>query len=158
VFGKLLGTKANVLQAERNPVSTNTDAVLNFTYSTKEFRFDQLAITAVRSSNGTIRLTQVELTAPNEHFTGTGQLDYAKGLPPSRRPLRLDLQAGFRGGPAGFLKEAGLLSDQKDAQGYSLFSQPMHFGGTLEEIDRSAWREILVEAAKPPAPKKPASK
>ena len=158
IFGKLLGTKANILQAERNPVSANTDAVLNFTYATQEFRFDQLAITAVRSSAGTIRLTQVELTALNEHFTGTGQFDAVKGQPLARRPLSLDLRAGFRGGPAGFLKEAGLLSDQKDAQGYSLFRQPMHFGGTLEAIDRSAWREILVTAAAPPAPKKPASK
>ncbi len=152
VFGKLLGAKSNILQAEKNPVGKITDAVLNFTYATKEFRYDQFAITAVRSWDRAIRLTQLDLTAASEHLSGTGQIDFAPDRAVAARPLNLDLRLGLRGAPATFLTEAGLLPADEDAQGYRWLAQPLHFGGTLEQIDRTGWRDQLVRAALPAAP------
>lgn len=154
VFGRLLGTKANVLQAEKNPVSPRTDAVLNFTYATKEFRYEQLALTAVRSGDRTIHLDQLELTAASEHVTGTGQIDYVKGRTLAARPLTLDLRLGLRGVPAKFLADAGLLPAKKDAADYTPLDTPLHFIGTLEQLDRSEWRDLLLKAATPPPKKK----
>jgi hypothetical protein len=54
------------------------------------------------------------------------------------------------------LSTAGLLSADKDGLGYTRLIQPIHFGGTLEHIDRSQWHNLLVKAAtpKPVEPKK----
>jgi hypothetical protein len=154
VFGKLLGTKNNVLQAEKNPVSPKTEAVLNFTYATKEFRYDNLAITAVRSGDGAIRIEQFDLNAANEHLTGTGRIEYAKDRGLSGRPLMLELQLGLRGVPAKFLADAGLLPAKPDATGYTPFEPAFHFTGTLEQLDRSEWRDLLVKATIPSTPAK----
>jgi hypothetical protein len=58
------------------------------------------------------------------------------------------------------LSTAGLLSSRKDESGYTMLSQPIHFGGTLEKIDKSQWHDLLVKAAtrKPESTKKGASK
>jgi hypothetical protein len=52
--------------------------------------------------------------------------------------------------------KSGLLSTSKDGLGYTIFSQPLHFGGTLSHVDTSQWNDLLVKAAKPrpDAPKK----
>jgi hypothetical protein len=54
---------------------------------------------------------------------------------------------GVRGPSAEYLRTAGLLSEEKDALGYNLLKQPIHFGGTLDQVDEGQWRELLVKAA-----------
>jgi hypothetical protein len=68
----------------------------------------------------------------------------------------VDLQFWARGRVAKLLSTAGLLSADKDGLGYLKLSQPIHFGGTLEHIDRSQWHNLLVKAAaqNPGGPKK----
>ena len=61
----------------------------------------------------------------------------------------MDLKLGVRGVIAGYFSTAGLLSSDKDAEGYALLRQPIHFGGTLEQLDETQWREMLVKAATP---------
>jgi hypothetical protein len=68
----------------------------------------------------------------------------------------VDLQFWARGRVAKLLSTAGLLSADQDGLGYLKLNQPIHFGGTLEHIDRSQWHNLLVKAAtpKPVEPKK----
>lgn len=145
--GTLLGRKGGSLSSGKNPLSKETEAVLNFTSQMTEIGYDQLALTAVPGADGTIQLADIALTSPEELLTGTGQIAGGDGRPLRARALGLDLRLGFRGGPAELLTTAGVVSTEKDAQGYALLRQPVHFGGTLEQIDASEWRAVLVKAA-----------
>ena len=149
VFGTLLGIKRDPLSTGMNHLSKATEAVLNFTYQTPEIRYDQLTLTAIRGSDHTIRLAEIAMSAPNERLTGSGQITYAKGLPLRAQPIALELRFGARGRTAALLSTAGVLSSDKDEQGYMLLPQAIHFGGTLEQIDNSQWRDVLVRAATP---------
>jgi hypothetical protein len=71
------------------------------------------------------------------------------------QPLSVDLELWGRGGVAKLLSAAGLLSDRKDALGYTALNQAVHLGGTPEKIDKQQWHDLLVKAARTPvAPKK----
>ena len=150
VFGALLKTKSNILQAEKNPVSKNTEAVLNFTYLTELIRYDQITLTAIRGSDGSLQLADVTIAGPDERLTGSGQLTAVPGQPMAVWPLSLALHLGFHGPAAGFLTEAGLLSAPKDTQGFTQLRQSIHFGGTMAQPDSSEWHDLLVKAAAPP--------
>ncbi len=143
-FGFLLGIKEG---AVKSSLSKETDAVLNFTYQVPEIRYDDFTVTAIRDPDGTIQLKEIAITATNERFTGSGRIAHVDGLPLRAQPLSLELQFGARGGIATLLSTAGLLSAEKDDQGYMLFQQPIRFGGTLEQIDKSEWRDVLLKAA-----------
>lgn len=150
VFGALMKTRSNILQAEKNPVSKNTDAVLNFTYVTKLIRYELITLTAIRESDGSLQLADLTIDGPDERLTGSGRLTAMPGQPIATWPLGLDLQMSFHGPAAGFLAEAGLLPLPKDAKAFSSLPQPIHFGGTLAQPDLSEWHELLVKAAAPP--------
>jgi hypothetical protein len=154
VFGALLKTRANVLQAEKNPVSPQTDAVLNFTYATQEFRYDQFSFTAGRGADRRIRIIDLKMSAPGERLTGTGQIDYVPGQPLANRPLRLELHLAFASHAAAFLTSAGLLTAPKDAEGFAPLPPTIAFGGTLGQIDATEWNDLLVRAATPASGKK----
>jgi len=94
--------------------------------------------------------------AADEHLTGSGQIAFAPGKPLAAQALRLDLQFGAKGQPAKLLTTAALLSAQKDPLGYALLNQPIHFGGTLAQIDDRQWRDLLAKAAVPPPGKQAA--
>jgi hypothetical protein len=145
--GALLGTKRGALEQGKNPVSKTADDVISFTYEINEIGFDKIDITAVRGSDGAIRLTRFELVAPDEHLTGTGQIAFARDTPLKARPLSADLVFAFKGHPAELLGKAGLLSGRKDTAGYALLNQPVHLAGTVEHIDTSAWHDLLARAA-----------
>jgi hypothetical protein len=72
----------------------------------------------------------------------------------------MELSFGARGDNAKLLATAGLLSPGPDDQGYTmLLGQPVHFGGTLAQIDLSEWHDLLVKAAtRRPEAAKPAAK
>ena len=147
VVGSLFGIKGGSLSSGKKSLSKAAEAVLDFTYQVPEIRYDELTVTAIRGVDRTIRLAEIAMSAPNERLTGSGQITYVAGLPLRARPLSLDLKFGARGAIAGFLSTAGLLSSDKDDQGYTMLHQPIHFGGTLEHIDESQWRDLLVKAA-----------
>lgn len=155
VFGKVMGTRNNILQAAKNPVSKTTDAVLNFTYATREFRYDELAITVLRTSDGMLQLDRIDLAGSDVRLTGTGRIAAPTDRPLAERPLTLALRVALRGASAQFLMEAGLLTAAKDPKAYAPLEPTFHFGGTLDQLDRSEWRDWLVKAAVPTATKKP---
>ena len=145
--GALFGHHGEFMNAGRNAVSKNAEAVMSFTNEVAEIGCDSITVDAVRGGDGTIRLVAIEVRAHDEHLIGTGTVSYESGTPLFREPLSVDLQFGARGRAAELLSKAGLLSPRKDALGYSLLSEPLHLGGTLERIDTGAWHQLLVEAA-----------
>jgi hypothetical protein len=144
--GAFLG-KRGELENGKNPVSKTADAVISFTYEITEIGYDRIAITAVRSPDGSIRLAQFELTAPDEHLVGSGEIAAAPGRPLLSRPLGADLKFAFRGHAAELLAKAGALSASKDALGYALLGESIHLGGSVGHIDTSAWHDFLARAA-----------
>lgn len=141
--------------ADKNPISPSAEAVLDFTTEIAEIGYDQIRVTARRDARGTLQLSDLALTAPDARLTGSGRIDAAAGSPIWSRPLSLDLQFGARDQTAELLAHAGLLSGRKDDLGYSLLAEPVHFGGTLAQIDIRAWHDLLAKAAtREPPPKK----
>lgn len=149
LVGALFGIRKDAIDPGRNHLSKATEAILDFGYQSPEIRYDNFALTAVRTAGGPLRLTEISLHATNEHLSGTGEIGAVPGRPLRAQPLSLDLKMGFKGRSAQLLTTAGLLSSEKNEQGYTLLPQPVHLGGTLEHIDNSAWRDLLVKAATP---------
>jgi hypothetical protein len=131
----------------RKSVSPAIQAAIDVINATSEIGFDQCNVTAVRGADRSIRIVDIAMTAEDERVTGSGQITYVKGLPLRAQPLSVDLQFGARGRIAKLLSAAGLLSTQKDDLGYTMLSQPIFLGGTLEHIDNRRWHELLVKAA-----------
>ncbi len=156
LVGALFGIRKGAIDPGMNPLSQATQAVLDFSYQTPEIRYDHCTLTATRTADGPLRLTDIAITTPNEHLTGTGEIGNLPGRPLRAQPLSLDLTLGFKGRSAQLLTTAGLLSAEKNEQGYAVLRQPIRFGGSLEKIDPSAWRDLLLKAAAetPDRPKK----
>ena len=132
----------------RRSVSPTLQAALDVINETSEIGFDECKLTVVRGVDRTIRLVDIAMTAGDERVTGSGQITYVEGRPLRAQPLRVELQFGARGRMAKLMSAAGLLSAQKDDGGYTLLSEPIVFGGTLEHLDRTAWHNLLVKSAK----------
>lgn len=152
----LLGIKGHSIDPSKNKVSKSAEAVLSFTNQVSEIEYDRVAVTAVRGPDRTIRLVSLEMTAPDEHLKGTGQIAYAKGLPVSQEPLSVELRLGVRDVAAKLLTQVGLLSTGKDELGFPLLNQPVRFGGSLSHIDDKQWHDLLAKAMaqKPAEPAK----
>ena len=143
----LLGIKGHSIDPSKNKLSKAAEAVLSFTNQVSEIEYDKVTVTAVRGPDRTIRLVALEMTAPDEHLRGTGQIAYAKGLPVSQEPLSVELRLGVKDMAAKLLSKVGLLSPDKDELGYPLLNQPIQFGGSLVRIDDKAWHDLLAKAA-----------
>jgi hypothetical protein len=150
-FGSIFGV--NSIGSGKRKVSPAVETVIEFINDVSEIGYDQVALNAVRGPDGTIQLNDILLKAHDIRLTGAGQIGPAKGLPLRACPLSVDLQFRARGIVAKLLAKAGLLSAQKDKEGYRMLIQPIHLGGTLEHIDRKQWHELLLKAAeKNPVP------
>jgi hypothetical protein len=136
----------------KNYVSPVAEAVMVFTTEVAEIGYDHADVTAVRGADQRVRITAFNLTSADEHLTGTGEISPLPGRPLSARPLVFDLQFGARGQLAELLAKAGLMSTRKDALGYGLLVQPVRLGGTLQQIDVTAWHDLLAQAATRPGP------
>jgi hypothetical protein len=130
-----------------NAVNRRVETVLNFTYRVREIPYSALAVTAFRTADGTIHLNDIEVEAARERLTGTGEIAAADIASLTARPLRLDLKLALSADAANALADSGLLTDQKDAKGYTRFAAPIHLEGTLDKIDETQWRDTLVKAA-----------
>jgi hypothetical protein len=148
----LLGIKGHSIDPSKNKVTKPQEAVLNFTNQVAEIGFDKVTVSAVRGADRTIRLLDLELTAPDVHLRGTGQITYTRGLPVSQEPLSLDLRLGVKDVAAKLLSSVGLLSQEKDGLGYPLLNQPVHFGGSLVHIDDRQWHDLLARVMNPRPP------
>jgi len=156
VVGSFLGRETDPSKVRENPISKTAQAVLDFIDQVSEFGCDQMSATITQGPDRVMRLTDLTVIAADEHLTGSGQIAFAPGKPLAAQALRLDLQFGAKGQPAKLLTTAALLSAQKDPLGYALLNQPIHFGGTLAQIDDRQWRDLLAKAAVPPPGKQAA--
>jgi hypothetical protein len=143
----ILGIKGHSIDPAKNKVGKIPEAVINITDQVGEIGYDTITVTAIRGSDRSIRLTNLEMTAPDEHLKGSGLITYVRGLPISAEPLSVELQLGVHDVLTKLLATAGLLSSGKDAIGYSLLREPIRFGGTLAHIDASQWHDLLAKAA-----------
>jgi len=143
----LFGMKRDSPNYGKNPVSKAADAVLTFTYDVSEIGYDKLDVAARRDPDGSIRIEDIEMTAPDERLTGSGKIAAAPGLPFTARPLSLDLRLAVRGDPAKLLAAAGLLAAEKDALGYIPLAQAVRLGGTLAQVDATPWHDMLAAVA-----------
>jgi hypothetical protein len=152
----VLGIKGHSIDPAKNKVGRIPEAVINFTNQVAEIGYDKITVTAVRGADRTIRLSNLEMTASDEHLSGSGVITYVKGLPISEEPLSVELKLGVHDVLIKLLATAGLLSNEKDSLGYSLLRDPIRFGGTLARIDDGQWHDLLARAAtqKPPGDKK----
>jgi hypothetical protein len=143
----LLGIKGHTMGLGANKVNKTAQAVIDFTNQVSEIGYDSISVTAIRGSDRTIRLTNLEMTSADEHLKGSGQIAYVKGLPISAEPLSVELQLGVHDILTKLLSTAGLLSPAKDSLGYALLREPVHLGGTLAHIDAQPWHDLLAKAA-----------
>jgi hypothetical protein len=146
-FGSFLGVKRDGPSPGVIQHNKNTEAVIGLTYQIAEFVCDQISVNGVRTPDGSFRFSEIAIVAPDEHLTGTGSVSWVTGVSARAQALSVDFQIGARGNPAALLSTAGLLSGKKDALGYSLLTEPVHFGGTIDRFDPSQWHDLLVMAA-----------
>ena len=149
LVGALFGVRKDAINPGINHLSKATEAVLDFSSQIPEIRYDDMTITAIREAGRAIQIAEIAISAQNERLTGSGEIGCVEGLPLRAQPLGLDLKLSARGRISQLLSTADLLSPDKDAQGYTLMRQPIHFGGTLEQIDNAQWHDLLVKAATP---------
>ncbi|HEY1412710.1 MAG TPA: hypothetical protein VGF36_11245 [Rhodopila sp.] len=144
--GSLLGMQGRI-GSGKNPVTPAAQTMIDFSYDIAEIGYDHFSFTAVRQFDGTIRLEDIKLVAPDESIAGTGLLTAQPGKPLLVWPLTLEWALSFHGHPAQLLAKAGLLPNQAGAPGYALLSPRIHVGGTLEHPDLSEWHALLAKAA-----------
>ncbi|MGH7995761.1 MAG: hypothetical protein ACREFX_05345 [Opitutaceae bacterium] len=144
--GRMFGVQKKVYYG-LNRLSPDADAVLRFVDEISEMSCDRIGATAVVEPDGAIRIERVTAIAGDERVEGSGRIAAADGLPWRARPLNLNLRLWARRATARWLGTAGLLSSQKDGEGYTLFAGPIHLGGTVQHIDKSGWHAVLVKAA-----------
>lgn len=160
LMGSLIGIKHDPTKGAEIHLNKTTQGVLDFTNQVSEIGYDQVTVDAIRRGDGSIQISDIVMTAPNERLTGSGQIRYVGGLSLPAQPLSLELLVSARGPVAELLSNTGLLSAQKDKLGYTPLNQTVHFGGTLGHIDDGPWHDLLVKAAtpKPGEGSKPAEK
>jgi len=151
--GKLFALKSDPREKK---VSKTVENVLDLSSVLAEIEYESCTLTVIRSPDGTIRLAAIEVVAPDTRLTGTGEIAGGKGPAYFAQPLKLDLTVGARGHTAEMAGKAGLLSSQKDSQGYANLNQTLHFGGSLEHLDQTMWHDLLIKAMNLPPAKKPA--
>lgn len=112
-----------------------------------EIHYDQMTLSVERGADLDLRLTAINMIAPEARITGSGRITHAAGVPLQDQPLSADLELGVRGNLGKVLDVIGLATDDRDALGYARLAQPIHLGGTLRSVDQSQWREMLVQAS-----------
>jgi hypothetical protein len=128
-------------------ITREAEDVLNLTYRLRAIPYSSLEVTAFLTADGTIHLNHIEIEAARERLTGTGRIAAAKSAGLTARPLRLDLKLAVRHEAVYALAESGLLTGEVDTKGYTRFAEPIRLEGTLDQIDDTQWREMLLRAA-----------
>jgi len=153
LVGKLFAIKS---EPREKKVSKTVENVLDLSSVLAEIEYESCTLTVIRSPDGAIRLSAIEVIAPDTRLAGTGEIAGGKGPAYFAQPLKLDLTVGARGHTAEMMAKAGLLSAKKDSQGYANLNHTLHFGGSLEHLDQAMWHDLLIKAMNlPPAAKPP---
>jgi hypothetical protein len=147
LVGSLFGVERHDDESGENRLAKNTEAVLDFANVIGEIGYDQLEASAALAPDGSLVFDTVAVNSPSVRLTGSGRIGFETGAPIAARPLTLEFELGARGDVARLLADAGLLSARKDGLGYAVMSGRVRLAGSLEKIDDSDWRALLVGAA-----------
>ena len=145
--GTILGMDRNLAYSGVRKLDKPMESVLNFSYLTRELRYDRLIIETVREPIGPVKVAKFELNSPNVRLTGEGRIDWADGKVLADQPVSLELRIGVRENFADLLTDGRVVGGEKDAGGFKWVPQPVRFGGTLGHLDNAAWRDLLAAAA-----------
>jgi len=143
----LLGIKGHSIDPSKNKVSKPAEAVLSFTNQVSEIEYDKVAVTAVRGPDRTIRLVALEMTAPDEHLKGTGQITYAKGLPVSQEPLSLELRSASGTWPRSSFRRWGFSPRTRTSWATRSWSSRSDSAAASRALTTRAWHDLLAKAA-----------
>ncbi len=146
-FGSLFGIKADKADEAKRILDKQGKMVVALAERLREVPYDQVNVAVSRGADLDIRCTEFALIAPEMRLGGTGRIAYVKGRAIGDQPLTFDGRLGARGRLADSLSGIGLLGGDRDDLGYAGMSQPVHLGGSLDDIDESQWEELLVKSA-----------
>jgi hypothetical protein len=109
----------------------------------KEMPFDRFSMHADRGADLNLKLTSLEFVSPMIHLTGSGAIQYKKGVSIADQPLHVEMQLAGKDQMELVLGRLSLLGEQKDGDGYTLMSSPFVIGGTSASPDSSQlWRIV----------------
>ena len=145
--GALLGRRKDKPDDVTEFLDKQGKVVVELADRLKEISYDQINVVANRDEKLNIKLKEFSLISPEVRLRGTGQITYREGVPTLGQPLDLNLQIGARGRLENLMNSVTLLDGRQDELGYNSMSEPVYLGGTLENIDQSALKKILIEAA-----------
>lgn len=115
----------------------------------QQMPFDKFSARVERGADLNLKLTSLEFVSPAVHLTGSGTVQYRRGVPMVAQPLQVRLQLAGKAEMATVLNRLHLLSGKTDAEGYYLMSSPFEVTGTLEKPDaRQLWRMAGETAAR----------
>lgn len=134
--GALFGKKAEKI----------AEAMVQSAAGLADIHYDQLSLSLERGPDLDIAIKAIALTAPEERITGEGRITHVPGVPVGAQPLSVDLDVGARGALAKFMGVVGLLADGQDELGYTHLYEPVQLRGSLQRVDRSQLRQMLLQA------------
>ncbi|HZZ18677.1 MAG TPA: hypothetical protein VFE25_04875 [Opitutaceae bacterium] len=147
VVGGFLGSQKAADLGAKNHLSKPAEAALDLGNQLSEIGCDLITLTARRTPEGSFTLSGVDMAAPGTFLRGSGTFGSAKGTALQDQALSLDLRVGAKGKVAELLATAGIAVPGKDAQGFTLVSGMIHFGGTPAHVDATSWQQMLATAA-----------
>ena len=145
--GTLLGLKKEKIDDANEYLDKQGKVVVEIADRLKEIAYDQINVVAARDEALNIRLKEFSLIAPEIRLRGRGEISYRESVPLLAQPLDLRIQLGARGRLENLMNNVALLDKGQDELGYTNLIETIRLGGTLENIDKSALKKLLTEAA-----------
>ena len=154
--GTFLGAETDIGTGKRT-VGPSVQAAIDVINAVSEIAYDDASLTAVRAADGSVKLADIAVAAPDLRLTGSGEIGNVAGRALRDQPVTVDLEFWAKGRLAKLLAAAGLLSDRQDDKGYTALKDPIQLRGTLAKMDTSQWHRFLLESAQRPAAAAPAA-
>lgn len=107
----------------------------------------ELNLVVERDADLNFLLRDLTFVSPELRLRGVGEVRHREGVEVLLQPMRIQLQPAVRGDLEQHLASIGILSDQRDQQGYRLMLREIAFTGTPANPDNRDFYRWLVEAA-----------
>lgn len=147
--GSFFGMKRTGHEGGSVRLDKKTQAALDLSYETAEFGYNDLWITAKQGTDGVIRVTQFAANGNLLRLKGAGELDLGHDASLKTASVKFELKLGATARIADLMNNAGLSVSAKDGQEFTWLNDAIRIGGTPEQLDISAWHELLAKAATP---------
>ena len=146
--GQIAGAASSVLGLFGAITGSGTSvAVGQLAGELKEMPFDHFFMHVNRGADLNLKLTSLEFLSAATRLTGSGTIQYRKGVSIADQPLHVEMQLAGKEHMAVLLGNVYLLGDKKDDKGYALMNSPFVIGGTPANPDSSQLWKIVGSAA-----------